>query len=623
MAEALGHALMLVDSEGLVRVADERAAELSGLPSERSSTLEWAAAWEGCLDAEGEVLSRDRWPLLRCLRYGERIERTLVGRPRPEGTRWLTITCLPVADVDHPGRRAAILLLDDVTRQRNDERRLQKAQALLASAFDASPQAMVVGGREGRIVEANAAFDRFATGRDRGNAQPWWSFIDPDDWPALFGRIDEVQTDPSAVLDLECRGTDVHGEPVAVRLFGAPVADPSRGGRPPHLAVQISDITDLRRSEARYRTLAETVPVGIFEIDRYGLLADVTPLTEMILASGSPVIGRPADSFVHPSQRHLVRLHFARALEGHSSSAEFNLVHADGRDLVALVCFRPMIGPSGSVESVIGTVLDLTEQLQLQDRLRELGRDIELIAAEQSRERLEAQLAQAQRFEALGRLAGGVAHDFNNLLGVISNYAGFLAKRPDLPDTLRRDVDQIAEAARRGAALTRQLLLFSRREQLCPQRTDLGQLLRELAAMMTGPLRPKVKLRVIAASDIFVVADPGQIEQMLINLLINARDALPDDGGHITMSVRRDDPEPCAADAPTEVVVEVTDTGVGMTPDVLARIFEPFFTTKPRSEASGLGMATVQGIVEQAGGRVQVTSSPGAGTTVAIRLPAG
>ena len=336
MAEALGHALMLVDSEGLVRVADERAAELSGLPSERSSTLEWAAAWEGCLDAEGEVLSRDRWPLLRCLRYGERIERTLVGRPRPEGTRWLTITCLPVADVDHPGRRAAILLLDDVTRQRNDERRLQKAQALLASAFDASPQAMVVGGREGRIVEANAAFDRFATGRDRGNAQPWWSFIDPDDWPALFGRIDEVQTDPSAVLDLECRGTDVHGEPVAVRLFGAPVADPSRGGRPPHLAVQISDITDLRRSEARYRTLAETVPVGIFEIDRYGLLADVTPLTEMILASGSPVIGRPADSFVHPSQRHLVRLHFARALEGHSSSAEFNLVHADGRDLVAV-----------------------------------------------------------------------------------------------------------------------------------------------------------------------------------------------------------------------------------------------------------------------------------------------
>ena len=282
-----------------------------------------------------------------------------------------------------------------------------------------------------------------------------------------------------------------------------------------------------------------------------------------------------------------------------------------------------MIGPSGSVESVIGTVLDLTEQLQLQDRLRELGRDIELIAAEQSRERLEAQLAQAQRFEALGRLAGGVAHDFNNLLGVISNYAGFLAKRPDLPDTLRRDVDQIAEAARRGAALTRQLLLFSRREQLCPQRTDLGQLLRELAAMMTGPLRPKVKLRVIAASDIFVVADPGQIEQMLINLLINARDALPDDGGHITMSVRRDDPEPCAADAPTEVVVEVTDTGVGMTPDVLARIFEPFFTTKPRSEASGLGMATVQGIVEQAGGRVQVTSSPGAGTTVAIRLPTG
>ena len=101
------------------------------------------------------------------------------------------------------------------------------------------------------------------------------------------------------------------------------------------------------------------------------------------------------------------------------------------------------------------------------------------------------------------------------------------------------------------------------------------------------------------------------------------RDALPDDGGHITMSVRRDDPEPCAADAPTEVVVEVTDTGVGMTPDVLARIFEPFFTTKPRSEASGLGMATVQGIVEQAGGRVQVTSSPGAGTTVAIRLPTG
>jgi len=626
VAEALGMGLAVVDAHGIVQVANERAAALSGLPPEEWAQSDWINAWGPVVDGTGRPLPRHEWPLVRCLRHGERSERVLLGRPHADGIRWLSVTTIPMKDPRHPGMRSAIMLLDDVTGQQRDAQQLRRARALLASAFEASPLAMVLGERNGRIVGANAAFARFARPGADGARQPWWSFVDPDDRPELFRRLDAVIATGDGTLELECRCTDGDGEPVAVRIFGASVANEPADGRAPLVTVQISDITELRRSEARYRTLAETVPCGIFEIDRSGRLADATALTDAILAGGASVVGRPADEFVHPAHRPLVHLHFARALAGHNSSAQFRLVFGGeavgrppGSEMIALACFRPLIGPDGQVERVIGTVLDLTEQLQLQERLRELGRDIEFLAAEQARERLEAQLAQAQRFESLGRLAGGVAHDFNNLLGVISNYAGFLAKQRDLPDALRADVDQIAEAARRGAAVTRQLLQFARREQLRPARFDLGEMLGELAAMLSGPLRPAVELAVDAEPGSFVEADRGQLEQMVLNLLINARDALPD-GGTVTLCCRRRDAG--GAGGPAHIELTVRDDGVGMTPEVQARVFEPFFTTKPRSEASGLGMASVQGIVEQAGGRVELSSAPGEGTTVTVRLPA-
>ena len=612
VAQTLGQALLVVGADGKVRAANERAFELGGIPQGPWTAADWLPRWGLPVDVDERPVEPTDWPLNRCLRRGESVAAMRLGFERPEGRTWLDVTAVPIPDTHRPGRRAAILLIEDVTRRHEDEQALRRARAVLASAVHASPLPMAVSDPDGRLIGANTAFERFV-GRD---GEPWWSFVDPADRDGLLERLRTLDRGPDVVAEHEVRGTDRTGEPVVVRVFAAPIDDTNGTGGPRHVSVQLSDVTSLRRSEARYRTLAESVPVGIFEMDRSGRFVDVTPLMEVQVASPGVVIGRHATDFVHPDDQARVRLHFARALAGRGSSNEYRVVHADGRDRVVLTSFQPVIGPGGGVESIIGAVLDITENVELQQKLRELGHDIELLAAEQARERLEAELAQAQRFESLGRLAGGVAHDFNNLLGVISNYAGFLAKRRDLPDELRPDVDQIARAAQRGAELTRQLLLFARREQLRPQRFDLSRTLDELGALMTRPLRPRIELAVEAEPGITIDADRGQIEQMVLNLLINARDALPS-GGHITLRAVLDN----GGSGPT-VLLEVTDDGIGMPDEVRAHIFEPFFTTKPRSEASGLGLATVQGVVEQAGGTITVSSSPGEGTTFSVRLPA-
>jgi len=229
------------------------------------------------------------------------------------------------------------------------------------------------------------------------------------------------------------------------------------------------------------------------------------------------------------------------------------------------------------------------------------------------RERLEQQLRDLQRMEAVGRLAGGVAHDFNNLLLVILNANQLMARKLPEQDPLRMYVDHVELAATRAAELTRELLLFARGVEPTTDPIDLQATISELAPLLRGSLGSMVTLELDLPMESFPVLVPRpQLEQVLVNLAVNARDAMPT-GGTITISLSR---SPASF---AELVVR--DTGIGMTPEVASHIFEPFFTTKERGRGTGLGLAITYGIVSRAGGRISVTSTPGAGTAFSLALP--
>jgi signal transduction histidine kinase len=252
----------------------------------------------------------------------------------------------------------------------------------------------------------------------------------------------------------------------------------------------------------------------------------------------------------------------------------------------------------------------------------------EQLQAQAERERLENRLHQSRRLESLGMLAGGVAHDFNNMLGIIINCAGFVAEATADNEPVRADVGEILKAAEQAAQLTRQLLIFGRRDPVQLKALDLNVVIADVQGLLARSIGEHVQLVVHPSGGLPPVhADRSQIEAVLVNLAVNARDAMPG-GGTLTIEpgVTHLEHEDTSLLPPLSrgryVTLSVSDTGVGMSPDVVARIFEPFFTTKPQGQGSGLGLATVHGIVTAAGGGLSVQSEPGAGTTLRAFFPA-
>jgi len=305
----------------------------------------------------------------------------------------------------------------------------------------------------------------------------------------------------------------------------------------------------------------------------------------------------------------------------------------------------PLWDSAGVPRFLLGISEDITEQKQvyeelqrtrqgLEERVSERTAELSRLNAELSQEvherklaeealrKSEEQLRQAQKMEAVGLLAGGVAHDFNNLLTVIAGYAEALLVDGDTSPSAREDLSQISRAAEQAAALTRQLLAFSRRQVLKPEILDLNSIIFELQKMLRRLIGEDIQLVVtLSPRPALIKADPGQIEQVILNLVVNARDAM-ESGGRISLESSLVELSEPGREPRSCVMLTVRDTGVGMDDATRARIFEPFFTTKERGRGTGLGLATVYGIVQQSGGTITVQSEPAFGSTFKVYLPA-
>jgi PAS domain S-box-containing protein len=308
---------------------------------------------------------------------------------------------------------------------------------------------------------------------------------------------------------------------------------------------------------------------------------------------------------IHPEDRaqYLEKLRSAVATGG-TIEFEYRARRRDDGYRILWEQGRPVRGATGRVIRIVGFISDITE-----------------------RRTLESQLRQAQKMEAVGRLAGGVAHDFNNLLTIISGYSAMQVERTEATDPIHHEAEQIKAAADRAAALTRQLLAFSRRTVLQPRRVNLNDIVRNVDKMLRRLIGEDIEVLTVLASDLGTVkVDPGQVDQVLMNLVVNARDAMPD-GGKLTIqteNVELDENYVRRHEYVTPghyALLAVTDSGTGIAPETQTRIFEPFFTTKEPGKGTGLGLPMVYGIVKQSGGSIEVYSELNQGTTVRIYLP--
>ena len=359
----------------------------------------------------------------------------------------------------------------------------------------------------------------------------------------------------------------------------------------------------LRRSEVNFRSLVTNAPYGICRCDAAGVLLNANPALVSMLGyqSASELVGRSLPTIYADSQQWFTAADYFRSSQRFTGLSA-NWLRKDGGSIVVRLSGR--------------TIHDENKTTFLE------------IFAEDITERrlLEQQLRQAQKMEAVGRLAGGISHDFNNLLMVISGYCEFLLERIGPDPGVRGPAQEIAKAAKRATSLTVQLLAFSRKQMLAPKLLDLNGVVTENLKLLTRLIGEDIDLVMIPGGELGLVkADPNQIEQVIMNLAVNARDAMPH-GGHLVIesaNVRLDESfaRTHAGVEPGEyVMVAVSDTGMGMDADTQTHIFEPFFTTKG-PKGTGLGLSTVYGIVKQSGGYITVSSEPNKGTTFKVYLP--
>jgi PAS domain S-box-containing protein len=506
---------------------------------------------------------------------------------------------------DEQGRPAVVQgTCQDVTEARRVEDALRAAEQLFRRAFDDAPIGMALIDLEGRWLRLNRAISQMLGRSEPELRTTQLSDLNhPDDRRLDRPLIKELLNGRRRSFALEKRYVHADGHLIHALVHVSLMH--GDGERPLYFLCQLVDVTERRRAEAERRAAQERMQAII---DNSPALVIVKDLEQRYLLvnhrweeitglRGDDALGRTSHDVLgdrSPAQDEIDREVIAT---GEVRENMATMAALDGEEITFLVVKFPLRDADGKVYGVCTISTDIT------DRQR----------SAEERAELEARLAQAQRLESVGQLAGGVAHDFNNLLSVILTCVGFALRELPGDHPVRGDVEEIGGAAERAAALTRQLLMFSRREVVTPQVVDVGALVSELESLLNRALPEWVALRISCGPDLVpVLIDPAQLEQVLVNLAVNARDAMPD-GGTLSIAV-----------APVDggVRITVADDGLGMPPDVRERAFEPFFTTKEEGHGTGLGLASVHGAVTEAGGTVDISSEIGRGTVVTIFLPA-
>ena len=566
-------------------------------------------------------------PLRSALKGREAIRVEAPNR-RKDGSRlWSEWHVVPVTNAE--GRCTHwIAILRDTTARRREKEELRQTRDFLTSLLDNFPVPVHVTDEHGRYRMVNPAWER-ATGisRDRAVGKSPDALF-PKAVAAEFGR-QTAAVRAGAKPAREKLQLEMKGDKRVFLAVAFPLPGPDgRAGLVGGVALDVTDQTraeqavhklngELKRRVEEVEALVDLSPVGIAVAEDPGgqcirvnralrELLGLPPEEDPELTPAPVRLGmrfRRGGADLPPDETPMRRcLATGRPVE----AAELQIVVPDGRERTVVNSARPLFDEAGRVRGCLSVYTDITE-----------------------RKRLEEQYRQAQKMEAVGRLAGGIAHDFNNLLTVITGYGEMLrdglADNPDAHDL----ADEVCRAGARAAALTRQLLAFSRRSVLEPRVLDVNAAVGEAGKMIRRLIGETVDLRCeLAADPAWVRTDPGHLDQVILNLVVNARDAMPD-GGRVTIRTRAAELTEAAAREPgavgddarpgAYVVLEVSDTGHGMTEDVQRHMFEPFFTTKVYG--SGLGLATVYGIVKQSGGHIRVASEPGRGTEFAVYLP--
>jgi two-component system, cell cycle sensor histidine kinase and response regulator CckA len=512
--------------------------------------------------------------------------------------------------VEIGGQHHVLTAMQDITERRQAENMLAESERRLRTIFDHEPECVKLLGPNCTLLEMNPAGLRFieADSLDQVVGRSMLDLILPEHRTAFADLSDRVLNGESDTLVFEIQGIrgtrrwlETHAVPLRIEAGEVRVLGITR------------DITDRKRAIEHLQRMSDLLAAvadgttdALYVKDLEGRYLLCNPAAAHFMGrTPSEVIGHTDAEFYDADSARLIADRDRHVRESGQTETQEEELTAAGETRIYLATKSPYRDKAGNVIGVLGISRNITE-----------------------RKRLQRQFLQAQKMEAVGQLAGGVAHDFNNLLTIISGYSDLLLNNLPDSDPMRESIKAISEAGERAAGLTRQLLAFSRQSVLEPRVLDLnaivlntGKMLRRLIGediLLTTVLDPKLGR---------VKVDPGQLEQVLVNLAVNARDAMPK-GGKLTIetgNVVLDDGYVASrvdCKPGRYVLLAVSDTGCGMSPEVKSRIFEPFFTTKGVGKGTGLGMAMVFGVVKQSGGSIEVYSELGFGTTFKVYLPA-